>query len=322
MILSVLYCCNVVPHGFAGHTVIGLKQNQEVVHIKDISSWFLRGKTTDVCTYKEKTKKWKVKSVQAVAHCQAEAFYELSFVSVGEKELETIQCSPLQLFYRAVDQAWVAAHELSVGDWLLCQNNNVVQLQAKQYVQDPILLYIIEVKKYHTFIVGRHKILTHNMFIPLATTIGMAIPFDIVFSAGSFGAIFGPVSFCCSVAIAGVAAAITYQATKKKCTHFSLIGDASGWDLRTEYNNAKGLSDAQAPGKPTEKDGFIPKKNWDGEKVPNPNGPGCGWPDRAGNVWVPSGPKGHGGPHWDVQRPGKGKRYANIMPGGHERGKK
>lgn len=58
------------------------------------------------------------------------------------------------------------------------------------------------------------------------------------------------------------------------------------------------------------------------EKNLNPNDFGWGWPDRVGNVWVPSGPKGHGGPHWDVQRPGKGKKHANIVLGGNERGKK
>lgn len=79
---------------------------------------------------------------------------------------------------------------------------------------------------------------------------------------------------------------------------------------------------AQAPGEPTADDGFIPKKNWDGEKVKNPNGPGYGWPDKAGNVWVPTGPNGHGGPHWDVQHPDGGKKYVNIVPGGKERGKK
>lgn len=71
---------------------------------------------------------------------------------------------------------------------------------------------------------------------------------------------------------------------------------------------------AQAPGKPTSEDGYIPPKNWDGKKVKNPNGTGYGWPDRKGNVWVPTGPKGHRGPHWDVQFPKGG--HINVAPGG------
>lgn len=78
------------------------------------------------------------------------------------------------------------------------------------------------------------------------------------------------------------------------------------------------ITDAQAPGKPTENDGFIPAKNWDGQKVKNPHGGGYGWPDKNKNVWIPSGPKGHGGPHWDVQNPKTGDRD-NIFPGGKKR---
>jgi len=78
-------------------------------------------------------------------------------------------------------------------------------------------------------------------------------------------------------------------------------------------------SEAQAPGCPTENDGFKPKKKWDGKKVKNPNGPGYGWPDKDGNVWVPTGPgsSAHGGPHWDVQS--SGGRYINVYPGGRRR---
>ena len=76
--------------------------------------------------------------------------------------------------------------------------------------------------------------------------------------------------------------------------------------------------DVQAPGKPTEQDGYYPPKKWDGKKVKNPKGPGYGWPDKDGNIWVPTGPKGHGGPHWDVQVP-RGRSYRNVLPGGKER---
>ena len=75
---------------------------------------------------------------------------------------------------------------------------------------------------------------------------------------------------------------------------------------------------AKAPGKPGEEEGFEDPKggeNW----VPNPNGKGSGWEDKNGNVWCPTGQSGkaHGGPHWDVQKPGGG--YTNVYPGGGTR---
>ena len=75
---------------------------------------------------------------------------------------------------------------------------------------------------------------------------------------------------------------------------------------------------------PTEADGYKPPKKWDGEKVKAPGGNGYGWPDDKGRVWVPTGngSSAHGGPHWDVQYPGKGKKYDNIYPGGKIRTKK
>ena len=86
-------------------------------------------------------------------------------------------------------------------------------------------------------------------------------------------------------------------------------------------NSTPKLED-KAPGKPDSDDGYTPPKRGpgsDGEPVKNPNGPGYGWLDDAGNVWVPTGEgaTAHGGPHWDVQIPGGG--YYNVYPGGRIR---
>ena len=100
----------------------------------------------------------------------------------------------------------------------------------------------------------------------------------------------------------------------------------------TVYNNesTKEETDVQfpEPGKPGKDDGYEPPKkppkNADKNgRVPNPNGPGKGWLDANGDVWVPTGGKGsHGGEHWDVQTPGRGGRrgkHRNVYPGGHVR---
>jgi hypothetical protein len=75
----------------------------------------------------------------------------------------------------------------------------------------------------------------------------------------------------------------------------------------------------KAPGKPGPDDGFCGPKNGD-DWVRNPNGPGKGWLDGDGKVWVPTGPGSgaHGGPHWDVQDPATGD-YINVYPGGATR---
>jgi len=80
---------------------------------------------------------------------------------------------------------------------------------------------------------------------------------------------------------------------------------------------------AKAPGKPGNAEGFCEPKPGKPQWGKNPNGNGSGWVDADGNVWVPTGPDSgstgdaHGGPHWDVQRPGR--EYENIYPGGKRR---
>ena len=93
-------------------------------------------------------------------------------------------------------------------------------------------------------------------------------------------------------------------------------GGKLGWNrLMGKYN--------KSPGLPTSNDGFVVAKNWNGKLVKNPNGKGYGYPDKDGNVWVPTGvgvsqPRttgiAHGGAHWDVQI--QNGKHQNIYPGG------
>ena len=84
-------------------------------------------------------------------------------------------------------------------------------------------------------------------------------------------------------------------------------------DCAKPPKDAKDLNGAKAPGKPGAEEGFNDPKG--GEQwVKNPNGPGYGWLNDDGGVYVPTGWAGapgtgttgpaHGGPHWDVQYPG------------------
>ena len=92
------------------------------------------------------------------------------------------------------------------------------------------------------------------------------------------------------------------------------------------FNESDASNSADAPGYPSESDGFILKKRWNGKKVKKPNGRGKGYPAKDGGIWVPTGPGGallgttgsaHGGPHWDVQY--SNGKYINVYPGGKKR---
>jgi RHS repeat-associated protein len=108
-----------------------------------------------------------------------------------------------------------------------------------------------------------------------------------------------------------------------------VVGAAAGYfagDLLSNIvfnrppDNARDPNGPKAPGKPGADEGFVDPPGGE-DWVPNPNGKGYGWKDAKGNVWCPTGPgpKAHGGPHWDVQTPGRSDGYVNVYPGGRRR---
>lgn len=106
------------------------------------------------------------------------------------------------------------------------------------------------------------------------------------------------------------------------CEYPGEVKDNQTWlEFRESYWDKYCL--VKSPGQPTSEVGYEPPKNWDGELVRNPNGSGSGYPDKKGNVWVPTGenpsnPNAHGGPHWDVQDPQTGK-HVDVFPDGKVR---
>jgi hypothetical protein len=208
---------------------------------------------------------------------------------------EKIIISRDQKFCLPNESCWRKADQLNVGDTLFGLAGEKVVVEDIFDCGQPIDLYDITVSDCHNFLITSSDILVHN-FVPFFVGFSWAMGAGIEFVGTSFG--------------------------------IGMLGGAAiGWKLKKnrqskkyQYLKEPHPNGAQAPGKPTEADGFIPPKKGKKEKVKNPNGPGFGWQDARGNVWIPSGPKGHGGPHWDVQYPGGG--YDNIVPGGKVRGKK
>ena len=130
---------------------------------------------------------------------------------------------------------------------------------------------------------------SYSAIVPVSILSNIGISFG---SCGHVGAFFLPLTFVGGFAFCGIVAL---------------------WKGKTSVN------DAQAQGIPTAQDVFIPPKKWDGKKHRHPINGKVGYPDRKGNIWVPTGPGplGHGGPHWDVQTPDG--RAKNVYPGGKVR---
>lgn len=55
------------------------------------------------------------------------------------------------------------------------------------------------------------------------------------------------------------------------------------------------------PGIPTQEDGYIPPKNWDGKKIQSTQDDGYGWPDAQGNLWVSHSLNAEKNAYWSVE---------------------
>lgn len=266
--------------------------------------------------------------IASIALFRTNCYVSLKF---DNDSFHDINCSPAQEFYLPHSKEWVSASNLKANDMLLTKHNNLKQVKSIELVKEPLELSTIEVKEIHNFFAGYHCVLTHNIPLP-ALYLGFSVAFGSGAVAGaSAGSFFGPITIFGGAIIGGLIGIGILLCKEPKIHKCNLIFDTHSIEESmnqfpyTFKNKEKGKSQpkpngdsgAQAPGKPTEADGYTPPKKWDGEKVRNPNGAGYGWPDKNGEVWVPTGPgpMAHGGPHWDVQNPQTGG-HRNILPGG------
>lgn len=315
-LLSLLADHALSAHGFASTTLIRSSKKHSWFIIEQTAYRSKERKKQCVTSYDPDTASWTTKRVTGGAYATTNCYCRLSF---DEDPHNDIICSPTQLFYRFADAVWVPAYELKVNDLLLAEQGTHICLHNLVLVKEHLKLHTIQVEDTHTFLVGVYGIVAHNMLVPVSAVVGLTVPFGVEWG-GAAGSFFGPPGVIGGIVIGGLLGCAIKSCTSNQVREYQLVFDPAKIQQHLNGNSQDKNNSAQAPGMPTKEDGFVPSKNWDGKKVKNPNGPGYGWPDNKGNVWVPSGPNGHGGPHWDVQYPDGS--YDNIVPGGGIRGKK
>jgi len=212
-------------------------------------------------------------------------------------EGEKISCSRKQKFYLPLKNLWEEAVALEIGDYLLDDNGKNIPIEDIFYAEIETTLIGITVADRHNFFISSKNILAHNA-APLAIGLSWA------FGSGALEFIGASIA---TAFFGGAVAVGVHHNFKNKTFHLS------GKEFPPN-------TDPKAPGKPTKKDGFKPPKKDDGKPVKVKKGKlkgRWGWKDRNGDIWVPTGPDGHGGAHWDVQLKKGG--YRNIYPGGRIR---
>lgn len=315
-LLSLLADHALSAHGFASTTLIRSSKKHSWFIIEQTAYRSKERKKQCVTSYDPDTASWTTKRVTGGAYATTNCYCRLSF---DEDPHNDIICSPTQLFYRFADAVWVPAYELKVNDLLLAEQGTHICLHNLVLVKEHLKLHTIQVEDTHTFLVGVYGIVAHNMLVPVSAVVGLTVPFGVEWG-GAAGSFFGPPGIIGGIVIGGLLGCVIKSCTTNKVREYQLVFDPAKIQQHLNDNSQDKNNSAQAPGMPTKEDGYIPPKGWDGEKTRHPKNNKVGWPDKKGNIWVPSGPNGHGGPHWDVQHPDG--NYDNVLPGGKIRGEK
>lgn len=116
---------------------------------------------------------------------------------------DDIVCTPTQEFYVPAYHQWLPAYMLNSGDALLTSNLTAQPVTIKEFVPKSLKIYMLEIEQTHTFFVGKHSILTHNIFLPMAISLGASIPFGSVV-AGSIGSFFGTAAIAAGFTFGGL----------------------------------------------------------------------------------------------------------------------
>ena len=238
------------------------------------------------------------KSVEGfVTYISKKTVYRYASVQTSN---ECISVSWDQQFYSAHNNLLIPALSLKVDDALGIQKSKICSIK---FVEEPIDVYLLGIAQYHNFLNYLFDICVHNFIPAVVVGISLLLGSGTVEIAGV------------SLGIAGLGTYFGYKWHRQNKQKHDFVVGSVFFDKQGELEDSYSVNDAQAPGKPTEKDGYCPPKKWDGKKTKSPNGHGVGWPDAKGHVWIPTGPKAHRGPHWDVQDPKTG-RHRNVLPGG------
>jgi hypothetical protein len=75
---------------------------------------------------------------------------------------EKIECTPEHPFY-VYDSGWCWAKDLEVGTKLVDVNNNPVEVNKIEFINNPAIVYNIEIDGSHTYYVSNTKVLVHNI---------------------------------------------------------------------------------------------------------------------------------------------------------------
>jgi hypothetical protein len=161
-------------HGFSVHTMV--RTTGSWCRIEQICRSVVEEENVYLTSYDIHRNFFTKNQVQSVGESDTNCYIRLGF---DEWFDDDIVCTPTQEFYLFETKQWLPACQLKVGDKLLSAGTPLgggKTITHIELIKKHLKVYAIEVKETHTFLVGRHCIVTHNVLLP-ALMVGLSIPF-------------------------------------------------------------------------------------------------------------------------------------------------
>jgi hypothetical protein len=288
---------NGVSIHFVEHTRVVMSEYNSYSSIKQLALAARDHKINYVRTYDSSTGKFVDKRIRTAGASQTNCYCILSF---DQDHTHDVACTPSQKFYRISDRRWVEAYMLGEGDLLLGDHNQSIELKTIQLINKPLKVYVVEVKRTHTFLVGFYRLVTHNMFIPVAASLGINVPFGIG-CGGATGSVLGPIGIVGGVVLGGVLGCVLGATLKERFADYTLSfkvdaiesilcnakqeaqPNNSSEEKASEESSEKNKADSKEAKLPKEGSfPFIPPKIKDGKIPKNKSG---AYIDSKGNEW-------------------------------------
>ena len=160
--LSLFYATALLSHGFGANTLVHLADGSCVV-IEQLC-YRIEHRRVHVASSNPRSNTIERKRAQLSGSSTSNCFLRLSFCDSCSNS--DIVCTPSQPFYLHGKRRWIQAGDLQVGDALRAKSGKAQTVTDIQFVPESIDVYTLCIKKNHTFFVGKHGILTHNMLLP------------------------------------------------------------------------------------------------------------------------------------------------------------
>jgi len=258
---------NLNAHGFHGCTPVITKKG--AIHLHEIQNRVSKNQTLRVLTYNTPHDQCCIeRRVHTANEGETNCYCRIQFDNNRNND---IVCTPSQEFYLLSKKQLTPAYKLKKGHRLLSQHNQAVEIQQISFIEKPLKIYSIQVNDNHNFFVGNHTILTHNMMIPAAVSVGIGTSFGSGAAAGgAAGSYFGPITLCGGIVVGGVLGILyhTFFGSNKADSYQAEYDITQMRAYFAQNNQQKGQS-SQGRNKQTPSGPIMPPEDPDNKNTPN-----------------------------------------------------